>query len=367
MSRIIWIFLILFYNTTLLAEVVFEPKITTLATGLQKPWGLTRLPNGDLIITERNGQLRRWDGSSLSKAFSGLPEVLYIGQGGLLDVKAHPDFVTNKTLYFTYSAGTNQQNGTYLAKATLENNGLKNVEVLFKPQLMKQGGYHYAGRIEFLEDNSLIFGIGDGYSYKEHAQKLDSHLGKLIRLNPDGQVPKDNPFINQANALPELYSYGHRNPQGLSFDVKRKILFSNEHGPKGGDEINIIEPKRNYGWPAITYGVDYSGEIISEHTSKPKMEQPLVNWTPSIAPSSMVVYYGDAFSQLNGHLLNTTLKYQELRIVELAGENANNIKVKSQSTHLKHLGERIRDIELDENGNIYLLTDSGKLLKLSKK
>ena len=277
MSRIIWILIIVFNSPILFAEVAFDPKITTLASGLQKPWGLTRLPNGDMIITERNGQLRRWDGQSLSEAFSGLPDVLYIGQGGLLDVKADPNFTTNNTLYFTYSAGTNQKNGTYLAKARLENNTLTNVEVLFKPQFMKQNGYHYAGRIEFLEDDSLIFGIGDGYSYKEHAQQLDSHLGKLIRLNKDGQPPQDNPYVNVANVLPEVYSYGHRNPQGLSFDVKRKILFSNEHGPKGGDEINIIKPKLNYGWPEITYGVDYSGEIISEHSSKPNMEQPLVN------------------------------------------------------------------------------------------
>jgi glucose/arabinose dehydrogenase len=388
-----YLLLITFLIFNVNAAIEFTFKTTTLVSGLQKPWGMTTLPNGDLVITERNGQLRRWNGKSLSAKLVGLPEVLYIGQGGLLDVKAHPDFANNHWLYFTYSASrplpqssspsqtdvnlqqsSNSQksnkNGTHLARAKLVGNTLSQIEVLFSPRFMKSGGYHFAGRIEFLPDNTLIFGVGDGYSYKDHAQDLTSDLGKLIRLKDDGSIPTDNPFVKKANRNSEIYSYGHRNPQGLSFDVKRNILFSNEHGPKGGDEVNIIKPSLNYGWPEITYGVDYSGEIISEDSSKEGMQQPLVNWTPSIAPSSILVYYGKAFPQLNGHLLNTTLKYQELRLVELAntGDASGEapVKVVSQSSYLKNLGERFRDIELDKQGNIYLLTDSGKLIKLER-
>lgn len=353
------------------AAVAFEFKTTTEVTGLNKPWGMTMLPNGDVIITERNGQLRRWNGESLSNPILGIPEVLDGGQGGMLDVKAHPDFANNQMLYFTYAAGTNSQNGTHLARAKLTYNVLSNVEVLFKPSFLKRSSYHFAGRIEFLSDDTLVFGVGDGYSYKEHAQDLTSHLGKLIRLNDDGTIPSDNPFIKQKDAQPEIYTYGHRNPQGLAFDIKRNILFSNEHGPKGGDEVNIIKPSLNYGWPEITYGVDYSGEIISKYWSKPNMQQPLVNWTPSIAPSSVVVYYGKAFPALNGHLLNTALKFQELRLVELTNSVIKNgvseVQIMSETTYLKELKERFRDIDLDNEGNIYLLTDSGKLIKLEPK
>lgn len=370
-----YLLLVVFFTFNINAATEFSFNTTTLVSGLTQPWGMTTLPNGDLIITERNGQLRRWDGKSLSAKIVGLPKVLYIGQGGLLDVKAHPNFAKNKWLYFTYSAAgfdpqKKNKNGTHLARAKLIGNTLSQVEVLFSPRFMKAGGYHFAGRIEFLPDNTLVFGIGDGYSYKDHAQDLTSDLGKLIRLNDDGSIPADNPFVKKANRNSEIYSYGHRNPQGLSFDSKRNILFSNEHGPKGGDEVNIIKPSLNYGWPEITYGVDYSGEIISEDSSKEGMVQPLVDWTPSIAPSSMVVYYGKAFPELNGHLLNTTLKYQELRLVELAntGDTSGEVPVKvvSQSSYLKHLGERFRDIELDSEGNIYLLTDRGKLIKLER-
>jgi glucose/arabinose dehydrogenase len=371
-----YLLLVVFFTFNINAATEFSFNITTLVSGLTQPWGMTTLPNGDLIITERNGQLRRWNGKSLSAKIVGLPKVLYIGQGGLLDVKAHPNFAKNKWLYFTYSAVSSEpqkknKNGTHLARAKLIGNTLSQVEVLFSPRFMKSGGYHFAGRIEFLPDNTLVFGVGDGYSYKDHAQDLTSDLGKLIRLNDDGSIPADNPFVKKANRNSEIYSYGHRNPQGLSFDVKRNILFSNEHGPKGGDEVNIIKPSLNYGWPEITYGVDYSGEIISEDSAREGMQQPLVDWTPSIAPSSMVVYYGKAFPQLNGHLLNTTLKYQELRLVELvnigdtSGETP--VKVLRQSSYLKSLGERFRDIELDSEGNIYLLTDSGKLIKLEAK
>lgn len=353
------------------AAVEFEFKTTTIVTGLDKPWGMTILPNADLIITERNGQLRRWNNKSLSTPILGVPEVLTGGQGGLLDVKAHPQFANNHLLYFTYAAGSKNNNGTHLARAKLIGNELTEIEILFEPNFTKSGRLHFAGRIEFLPDATLVFGVGDGYSYKEQAQDLTSHLGKLIRLNDDGSIPTDNPFIKQNDAQPEIYSYGHRNPQGLAFDVKRNILFSNEHGPKGGDEVNIIKPSLNYGWPEITYGVDYSGEIISKYWSKPNMELPLVNWTPSIAPSSIMVYYGKAFPLLNGHLLNSSLKFKELRIVELTNSVIKNgvseVRVMSETTYLKELNERFRDIELDNEGNIYLLTDSGKLMKLEAK
>jgi aldose sugar dehydrogenase len=270
------------------------------------------------------------------------------------------------------------------AKTTIQ---FEDIKILFRANPMKAATYHFAGRLAFLADKTIVFGVGDGYSYMDDAQDLSSHLGKIIRLNDDGSVPKDNPYVGVKNALPEIYSYGHRNPQGLFYDVEQNVLFSNEHGPKGGDEVNIIKPKLNYGWPEITYGIDYTGFEITPHQTKPGMETPLVNWTPSIAPSSIIVYRGQAFPKLNGLLLNTALKYREIRVVKLGKAQANQAQSKNgktlienksnlshsnytlitQKTLLKDKNERLRDIAIDNSGLIYLITDSGKLLQINPK
>jgi len=349
-----------------LSQVAFSFKLETLSNDLQRPWGIEVLADDSIVITERDGDIRAYKDGQLSKAISGLPRVYNAGQGGLLDVISHPNFADNNWVYFTMSVGSATKNATQLVRAKWNGADLKEVEILYRAAPNKKQAYHFAGRMSFLPDNSLVFGVGDGYFYKDEAQTLDNHLGKIIRLTDSGNVPVNNPFVNNKEAESAIYSYGHRNPQGMFYDKRRGVLFSNEHGPKGGDEINIIRAGLNYGWPAITYGVDYSGAVISDFTHKPGMEQPLFQWTPSIAPSSMLVYYGDEFPQLKGHILTTTLKYQELRLVELKGKQAN-LSVGGQQTFLKGRGERIRDIDIDSQGRIYLVTDSGLLWRISKK
>ena len=340
-------------------------KGTELAKGLERPWAVAQLPDQSLLITERNGQLRSFKNGKLSAPITGLPEVYNAGQGGMLDVIAHPNFKDNSLIYFTYGKGTGSSNATYLARAKLIDDKLHELTELFKAEPNKENAYHYSGRLSFMPDGSLVFAVGDGYFYKDKAQELDNHFGKVIRLNSDGSVPKNNPYVDQKNAKPEIYSYGHRNPQGMYYDVKRELLFSNEHGPKGGDEINIIEPAVNYGWPAITYGIDYSGDIISELTHKEGMQQPLLQWTPSIAPSSLLVYYGQEFPEFNGNILTTTLKYKELRLVELS-KGKEELKVVGQKTYLKNELGRLRDIEIGQQGELYVITDSGSLIRLNK-
>jgi len=348
------------------AEVNFSYQKTVLAKGLDRPWGISHLGGEKFIITERNGDVRILENGQMSAAIDDLPSVYNAGQGGLLDVIADPDYDKNQVVYFTYAAGSATKNATYLIKAKLKGSELSDIETLFVASPFKKQAYHYSGRITFLPDNSMMFAVGDGYFYKDDTQTLDNHFGKVIRINRDGSVPQDNPFVSKAGALPEIYSLGHRNPQGMFYDVKRQLVFSNEHGPQGGDEINVIEPGVNYGWPVITYGVDYGGDIISDLTHKEGMAQPLLQWTPSIAPSSLLVYYGQEFPELNGHILNTTLKYQELRLVELTGA-ADALKVAGQQTFLKSEGQRIRDIEIDDKGKLYLITDGGEVWQLSKK
>lgn len=344
----------------------FEFTLETLSEDLDRPWGITHIGNNRLLITERDGGVRYYDSQQLKPAIDELPSVYNVGQGGLLDVIAHPNFANNQTLYFTMSRGSATNNGTHVIRAKWQDNTLSEIKTIFTPTPSKKQALHYSGRIAFMPDNSLVFAVGDGYLYMDDAQKLDSHLGKIVRIYDDGSVPADNPFVNQTGVLPEIYSYGHRNPQGMYFDHKRQLLFSNEHGPKGGDEVNLIKPGNNYGWPAITYGVDYSGDIISELTHKDGMEQPLLHWTPSIAPSALLVYYGKEFPALNGHVLTTALKFTQLRLIKLAGA-AEQLKVVAQEVYLKEKGERIRDLEIDAQGRIYLITDSGKLWRLSAK
>lgn len=346
-------------------------QVETLNDSLERPWGLSHLGAGKMLITERNGDVRLYDGNSLSKPIEGLPSVYNVGQGGLLDVHAHPNFKQNNVVYFTLSTGSATKNRTELVRAKLVAGKLLDVETIFSAKPNKKQALHYSGRVEFLPDGTLVFAVGDGYLYMDHAQQSDSHLGKVVRLNEDGSVPKDNPFVNDSKYKPEIYTLGHRNPQGMFYDHKRGLLFSNEHGPKGGDEINIIQPGKNYGWPEITYGVDYSGDIISELTHKAGMEQPLLHWTPSIAPSSLLVYYGKEFPEFEGDILTTALKYTQIRHVKLSKvnkliETQAKPKVLEQTVYLKERGERLRDIELDEEGRIYVITDSGKLWRISK-
>lgn len=368
---------------------------TVLNDGLHKPWGIAKLPNDLFVITERDGKVRIWDNknNTMTDADTMFTDFVFeSGQGGMLDVLAHPNFSENNRVYFTYAAGHRLKNATRLstAEVTVKRDGngkitefsLENKKDIFTAQPFKAAGYHFAGRLVFMPDGTLVFGVGDGYTHMDKAQTLDNHFGKVVRINDDGSVPSDNPYVKAAKSdssiKPEIYSYGHRNPQGMYYDKNTGLLLSNEHGPKGGDEINIIHPDLNYGWPKITYGIDYSGSEITEHTALPGMQQPLVNWTPSIAPSSMLVYEGDLFPELKGKVVNTSLKFQEIRVVELMKTAATKADKDSQDyakgawmpvnqwTFFKDQKERLRDIVESDEGQLLIVTDSGKLIRISK-
>jgi len=337
-------------------------KVVKLAEGLNHPWSLAFLPDGDFLVTERSGRLRRFSNGSLDlKPIAGLPEIATKGQGGLLDVAVHPDFIDNQLIYFTYSASNWRGAGTQLARARLENHALKNLEVLFVAQPKSRGGRHFGSRIVFAPDGFLYLSLGDR-GKRESAQDLSGHTGSLIRLNHDGTVPGDKPFVKQNDALPEIYSYGHRNIQGLAVQPETGLLWSHEHGPKGGDELNIAHAGVNYGWPVITYGRNYgSGTKIGEGTKKTGMQQPIYYWVPSIAPSGMAFYEGDAFPKWNGNLFIGSLKFRHLVRLQLEGET-----VEKEEVLLAKVLGRIRDVRSGPDGFIYLLTDAdnGMLVRL---
>lgn len=335
-------------------------KIETIAQGLDHPWSLTFLDNHRILITERSGQLRLIHQGKISNPIQGLPDIWTGGQGGLLDVTTHQDWI-----YFSYAEpGTLPlTNSTAVARAKLENNKLTNLQVIFsqKPKYLSRA--HFGSRLAFSPDGYLFITLGDRYLSREDAQTLDNHHGKMIRLLPDGSVPKNNPYIKQKDALPEIWSIGHRNIQGATIHPNTGELWIHEHGPKGGDEINLPKPGKNYGWPVITYGKEYSGGDIGVGTHHPGMEQPLYQWTPSIAPSGLTFYTGNAFPQWQGDLFVGSLKFRQLVRLEMDGN-----KVTDEERFLnKAIGERIRDVVQGPDDFLYLLTDedNGKLIRIS--
>lgn len=350
------------------AVCAYEPlapedyTITVVADSLDHPWSLAFLPDGRLLVTERSGQLRIIDEGTASAPVDGVPPVFARSQGGLFDVVLHPEYESNGWLYLSYAHGTADANATRLARARLEGNSLVDVTVLFTASPPKNTAVHYGGRMAFLPDRTLLLGIGDGFDFREQAQRNDSHLGSFVRLNDDGSVPTDNPFIDDATSKPEIWSYGHRNPQAIVVHPDTGIILSNEHGPAGGDEINLMEPGLNYGWPIATYGDDYSGAAISPFTHYPGTQQPVLYWTPSIAPAGMAVGHGDAFPALQGDWLIAALKAKEVRRVHV-----NDDQTLTQQSLFGELGMRLRDIRVAGDGSLFLLTDSseGKLLHVT--
>ncbi|NVK41926.1 MAG: PQQ-dependent sugar dehydrogenase [Oceanospirillaceae bacterium] len=336
----------------------------TLTDELERPWGLAFLPDGSMLVSERPGRLRRVgaDGA-VSAPIEGLPEIAVKGQGGLLDVALHPDFVTNRRVYFAYAAGNGLLGdfGTEVAWGEMDGERLKNVRVIFRATPKAGGGRHFGGRLLFDRDGLLYISLGDRGD-RDRAQDLGDHNGSVIRLRDDGSVPDDNPFVGRAGARPEIYSYGHRNVQGLALEPGGKTVWGLEHGPQGGDEVNRLAPGRNYGWPVITYGVNYGiGTRIGEGTAKAGMEQPVYYWDPSIAPSGLTFYQGDKFPDWQGNLLAGALKYELLsRLVMKDGQ------VVAEEQLLKGQLGRIRDVDVGPDGYIYLLTDEsrGRLVRL---
>jgi aldose sugar dehydrogenase len=338
-------------------------KVTEIATGLSNPWGLVVLPDGSMLVTEREGRLRIIrDGKLVPAPIGGVPSVHDAGQGGMLDVALHPDFATNRLVYVSFSKGTKAANHTAIVRGTFDGTNLTNVESVFDAAPERSTDAHYGGRLLFMPDKTLILTLGDGYAYRDKAQDLGSDLGKIVRITDSGAPAAGNPFLGQAGKRGEIYSYGHRNVQGIARDPVSGTLYAHEHGPKGGDEINIIEAGKNYGWPVITYGVDYSGAPISLKSAQDGMEQPLTYWVPSIAPSGMVFYTGDMFPGWKGDLLVTALAGQQLRRVDLDGGS-----VARQETYLTDRGERYRQVVQAPDGALILLSDDGdgKVLRVT--
>lgn len=338
-------------------------RVETVTAGLEHPWSLAFLPDGRMLVTERVGRLRiiEQDGSLNPQPVGGVPEGFVAAQAGLMEVLLDPEFASNQQLYLSYAYGTAQANNTRLAKARLVDGQLQDVQVLFSAQPAKAGAAHYGGRMAFLPDNSLVLTLGDGFDWREQAQNTSNHLGKIVRLKRDGSVPADNPLVGQAGAAPEIYSFGHRNVQGIVYDAELKRLYSHEHGPRGGDELNLIEPGNNYGWPLITYGVDYTGAQISPYTELPGLQQPLLHWTPSVAPSSLTQYRGALFPEWQGDLFASTLAERSVRRIRLQDG-----KLAGEEVLFEELDERIRDVRGGPDGALYLLTDSaeGRLLRV---
>ncbi|MEO6319837.1 MAG: PQQ-dependent sugar dehydrogenase [Polaromonas sp.] len=353
-----------------------RPEIVT--AGLQNPWGLAFLPDGRFLVTERPGRLRvvAADGK-LGAPVAGLPDMAVGGQGGLLDVIADSDFVRNRRLYFCFSepAAIGQANSTALARATLsaDNARLEDVKVIFSQKPKFASSAHFGCRIvenrvsgvDAPPDGKLFLTLGDRFSRKEDAQKLDNHHGKMVRINKDGSVPADNPFVGKAGALPEIWSYGHRNAQGAAL-APDGTFWMHEHGPQGGDEINLPQAGANYGWPAITYGENYGGGKIGEGLNrKAGMEQPLHYWVPSIAPSGMAFLTSERYGKAwRGNLFVGSLKFSYLDRIELSQPFGG--KVVRENKLLTDVGERIRDVRQGPDGLLYVLTDSanGKLIRL---
>jgi glucose/arabinose dehydrogenase len=338
-------------------------RVEVVASGLDHPWSLAFLPGGAVLVTERNGGLRRIEGGRMMR-ITGVPAVLNEGQGGLFDVVLHPDFARNNLVYLSYAYGTKQANGTRIARARLDGNTLREVTPIYTAMPLKRGPVHYGGRMAFLPDGTLVLTTGDGFDYREHAQKLDSPLGKIMRLTDAGKVPPGNPFSAIADAQSAIWSRGHRNPQGLAWDPVRRALFAHEHGPKGGDEVNRITAGANYGWPVASHGMDYSGATISPYTSYKGMVDPLLTWVPSIAPSGLAVYRGAMFPEWQGDLLVGALVDKEVRRVRLSPDG----RPLGQESLFKQVGARIRDVRVAPDGAVWLTTDdpAGQVLRVSR-
>lgn len=336
-------------------------RITPIAEGLDHPWNLTFMPDGSILVVQLPGEIRVLRDGALSDPVSGVPDVYFESQGGLFEVLLDPGYAENGYVYLSYAHGTPDENGTRVARAHFDGKALTNLEVIFDASPTKDTPVHYGGAMTFLPDDTLLVTVGDGFDYREEAQRLDSDLGKIVRINRDGSIPKDNPFAGREGARPEIWSYGHRNLQGLIYDEVSGRVYEHEHGPRGGDEINIIEPGKNYGWPVITWGIDYSGARISPFTEYEGMEQPLLYWTPSIAPCGFTIYRGSLFPEWEGDLFVGALAAKEVRRVDI--ENG---QVAGQEELFGELDKRIRDVATGPDGYLYLVTDGedGSVLRV---
>jgi glucose/arabinose dehydrogenase len=338
-------------------------RLVTVATGLEHPWGMAFLPDGRLLVTERPGRLRIvGNDGRLSAPLEGVPAVAAVGQGGLLDVATDPAFGDNQLVYLAYGEPRDGGNGTSVARGRLTERGLEGLQVIFRQQPAIDSRHHFGSRLVFDRAGHLFVTMGDRNSERARAQQLDTHIGKVVRIERDGAVPADNPFVGREGARPEVWSYGHRNVQGAALHPQTGELWTHEHGPKGGDELNRTLAGRNYGWPEVTYGVEYSGKTISESPTAPGIEPPVYYWVPSIATSGLLFYTGDRLPKWRGNAFVGGLSSQQLSRLELDGDRV----VREEVLFKGVIRQRVRDVEQGPDGLIYLLTDQddGQLLRL---
>ncbi len=332
-----------------LPDLEYSYELVT--SGIEVPWGMAWLPNGDMLVTERGGKLFIFrNGELMEVPSSSLPNDIYAnGQGGFLDVRVHPNYDENGWIYFTYSSSNGGGEGanTSLIRAKLVNDELSNTETLYKATPNTTRGVHYGGRIEFDKEGYVFFSIGDRGNRDELPQDITKDAGKIYRLMDDGSIPSDNPFVNEAGAKTAIYSYGHRNPQGMEMNPATGQIWAHEHGPRGGDELNIIEPGKNYGWPIISYGINYNGTPFAEDTARAGMEQPIIKWVPSIAPSGMTFVTSDKYPHWKGHVLVGSLKFNYIELVKLDGNT-----VTGTEKLVEGIG-RVRSLKQAPDGTIY--------------
>lgn len=342
-------------------------RIETVAEGLVHPWALASLPDGRLLVTERPGRLRvlapvAGGGHALrAEPVMGLPPIFASGQSGLFDVLVDPGFADNGFIYLSFAHGTPAANHLRVVRARFDGTRLHDVKDIFTSRPAKSHSQHFGGRMALLGDGTLVVGMGDGNLERTDAQRLHTHLGKILRIGRDGSVPADNPFVGRSGALPEIYSVGHRNPQGMVSLPGEKVLYAHEHGSKGGDELNRIERGANYGWPITTGGIDYTGARITPYRTYAGITPPLLEWTPSIAPAGMAHYDGMLFPAWRGSLFVTALKEKSVRRVPMQDGRPG-----TQETLFTELDERLRDVRAGPDGALYLLTDNkaGRVLRV---
>ena len=355
--RVLLLIVTLFCTT-----LAYGYKLETVAEGLNFPWSIAFLPNGDYLVAMRSGEVRRiLAAGDIGEPLEGLPDSYVDSQGGYFDVVLDPQFENNQVIYLSFAHGTPEENGTRIVRGVLVDGAVEDVQNIFTVAPLKDTPVHYGGKIQFLADGTLMMTTGDGFQYREAAQDRFSQLGKVIRINSDGSVPEDNPYADGVDGDAKVWSYGHRNPQGLVLDESTGNVYLHEHGAKGGDELNRIESSLNYGWPATTKGINYSGAYVSPLKSAPGVEEPLIYWVPSIAPSGLTIYQGSAFPEWQGDFFVGALVDQEVRRLEIeAGVIVNEEAIFSE------VEARIRDVRCGPDGFLYLLTDSdqGKVIRV---